>query len=133
MDDDERKAMFANLRKRGVTYRIFDRVQEEISKVPDVDDPRKTNYWVRDGDYFIYIEGWSDYCLSGTGFPKMEQGGTQRKLYYMMDLTPGILKRKAQERNLKLLDGGFVETEDKSYLYGITWGLFKVKGPPTRG
>ncbi len=107
----------------------FPEVIEEIKKVPDVNDPRRINYWVQKGDKWIYIEGWCDKCLLGTGFPQMEKGGTFEKVMYMEDMTQKILEAKAREKGLKLLRGGFAETEDKENLYGVTWGVFEAAKP----
>lgn len=103
----------------------YPEVVEEIEKVPDINEPRRLSYWTRKGDKIIYIEGWCDKCLLGTGFPPIERGGTFEKLMYLEDLTPKILEAKAKERGLKILRGGFVETPDKTYLYGVTWGVFR--------
>ncbi|MDP2753598.1 MAG: nucleotidyltransferase domain-containing protein [Nitrospirota bacterium] len=104
----------------------FPEVIEEIKKVPDVNDPKRINYWVQRGDKIIYIEGWCDKCLLGTGFPPMEKGGTFEKVMYMEDMTLKILEAKAKEKGLRLLRGGFAETEDKENLYGVTWGVFEA-------
>lgn len=111
----------------------YPEVIEEIKKVPDVNDPRRINYWVQKGDKIIYIEGWSDKCLLGTGFPSMEKGGTFEKVMYMEDMTSKILEAKAKEKGLKLLRGGFAETEGKENLYGVTWGVFEAAKPAAQG
>lgn len=100
-------------------------LRELIDEVPDVDDPIQINYWLRRGDEEIYLEGWCDRCLAGTGFPKMEEGGYSEKIAYIEELTPEILERKAKERGLQLIDGGFIEREDADNLYGVTWGVYK--------
>ena len=96
-----------------------------IQGVPDKSSPALINYWLDRGDYKVYIEGWSDQCLQGTGFPKMEGGETENKIVYMQDLTPGILKRKAKEQGLEMIDGSFVELPDRTNLYGVTYGIYK--------
>lgn len=106
-------------------------LDELIDDVPDVNRPSNINYWVKRGDEHIYLEGWCDKCLAGTGFPPMERGGTAEKIAYMEDLTPEILARKAQERGLELIEGGFKEIEDAEHLYGVTWGVYREK--PTGG
>lgn len=111
----------------------YPEVIEEIKKIPDVNDPRRINYWVQKGNRWIYIEGWCDKCLLGTGFPPMEKGGTFDKVMYMEDMTPKILEAKAKEKGLKLLRGGFAETEDKENLYGVTWGIFEAAKPAAQG
>ncbi len=102
-----------------------------IDEVPDVDDPSQINYWITVGDKEIYLEGWVDSCLAGTGFPPIEGGEWDQKIDYMKDLTPDILKRKAKERNLEFISGGFVEKTDEDYpehLYGVTYGIYREKG-----
>lgn len=104
-------------------------IKELIDDITDVNDPAKINYWVAKGDYLVYLEGWADECLAGTGFPPMERGGTERKLSYMEDLTPNILREKAEEYKLKLVTGGFQELPDATFLYGATWGLYEIPYP----
>lgn len=107
--------------------------QEEVEAlilgVPDVNDPDLINYWRQVGDKWIYLEGWADACLAGTGFPPMEEGGTSEKLAYMEDLTPRILEKRATDnsinRRLRLIRGGFRELEEAGYLYGVTWGVYQ--------
>lgn len=96
------------------------------SEVPDVDDPRLINYWKIVDDKQVYIEGWCSKCFAGTGLGEYE---TQGKLNYAKDLTPQILDRKVQERGLKLLEGRFVETPDKDFIYGVTIGVFSKENP----
>lgn len=102
-----------------------------INAVPDTDDTRQINYWKRVNDGVIYLEGWCDKCLMGTGFPLMEEGETDRKITYIEDLTPGILEEKAKAKEnpwgieLKLVKGGFVELEEADYLYGVTYGVYE--------
>ena len=102
-------------------------VQRLIEEVPDVDDPAEINYWKPLGNKWVYLEGWIDSCLAGTGFPPMEEGSWDAKVDYIKSLTPGILRRKAKERGLRLIEGGFVAKTDEDFpehLYGVTWGLF---------
>lgn len=108
--------------------RDLDCVKKIVSEVPDVDDPAKINYWLtKDDDYKVYLEGWSDKCLAGTGFPLMAEGEHTRKIAYIKDLTPDILKRMAKKHNLQLIEGGFIEREDADYLYGVTYGIYRIK------
>lgn len=100
------------------------KVRKLVDDVPDIDDPAEINYWVTEVDRQVYLEGWADTCLAGTGFPTMEEGGTTGKINYMVDLTPEILQRKAKERGLTLVDGGFIELPDADNLYGVTWGVY---------
>jgi hypothetical protein len=104
-----------------------EKLQELIDKVPDVGAPEETciSYWQKIGDKFLYLEGWADACLAGTGFPPMEEGETARKITYMQDMTEEILPRKAKERELKLVEGGFIEMPDADNLYGVTWGIYE--------
>ena len=106
----------------------FSKIKQLIDEVPDVNDPAQVNYWREVDDDWVYLEGWCDECLAGTGFPPIEAGGWDRKIEYMKDLTPGILERKAKERNLELIYGGFVERTEEDYpehLYGVTYGVYK--------
>ena len=73
-------------------------IERLINEVPDTDDTMQINYWRRVNDEVIYLEGWCDKCLMGTGFPPMEEGGTGRKIAYIEDLTPGILEMKAKAK-----------------------------------
>lgn len=113
--------------KRGVPT---GKLKELIDDVPDVDDPDEINYWQAMDDKQVYLEGWSDQCLAGTGFPPIEGGEWDAKILYIRDLTPGILERKSKERNLELLYGGFYEKTDEDYtehLYGVTYGVYRRK------
>jgi len=103
------------------------RLQKLIDAVPDIGDPEETciSYWQKVGDKLLYLEGWADACLAGTGFPLMEEGETARKIAYIEDLTKEVLPRKAKERELKFLEGGFRETPDAENLYGVTWGIYE--------
>ncbi len=107
-------------------------LQKLIDAVPDIGAPEETciSYWQKVGDKMLYLEGWADACLAGTGFPPMEEGDTDRKIAYMKDLTTELLPRKAKERGLKFLKGGFKELEDATNLYGVTWGIFEKKKKP---
>ncbi|PKL78939.1 MAG: hypothetical protein CVV27_02640 [Candidatus Melainabacteria bacterium HGW-Melainabacteria-1] len=103
-------------------------IKELIDEVPDVDDPASINYWKRLDHKWVYLEGWGDQCLAGTGFPPIEEGEWDAKVEYIRDLTPAILERKAVERNLRLVKGGFYEKTEEDYpehLYGVTWGLYE--------
>ena len=111
-----------DLSKQTLNYII-----NKLENVPDTSNPENINYWIKlDDNLLLYIEGWSDECLSGTGFPKIDEGGTEEKLNYIRDLTPKILKKKAEERNLRLITGDFYETSDKINLYGITYGIYNT-------
>lgn len=101
------------------------KIRELIDQVPDEDDPDILSYWVEVDDKMVYLEGWSDKCLAGTGFPPMEEGEIARKVAYIEDLTPGILERKAKERGLRLLEGRFVETPYEDNLYGVSYGIYE--------
>lgn len=109
-----------------------EKLQKLIDAVPDIGDPEETciNYWQKVGDKMLYLEGWADACLAGTGFPLMEEGETARKIAYIEDLTKEVLPRKAKERGLTLLEGGFEELEDAESLYGVTWGVYEKQATP---
>jgi hypothetical protein len=100
-------------------------IEKVIDAIPDVDDPDVINYWQSIGDEEVYLEGWSDKCLAGTGFPKMEAGGTSEKVDYIRDLTRDILERKGREKGLTLIEGGFIELDEAENLYGITYGVYR--------
>lgn len=108
---------------------IKEKLQELIEGVPDENDPDVLSYWQKANDNEVYLEGWADLCLAGTGFPPMEEGETARKVAYIEDLTPEILQRKAKERGLKLIEGGFKETPDAENLYGVTYGIYESSNP----
>jgi ribosomal protein S27AE len=102
-----------------------------INKVPDRNDTGAINYWLDWGDRKVYLEGWIDKCLAGTGFPKMDGGEWDQKIDYMVNLTKQVLVEKAKENNLTLIEGGFREFEggDKRWLYGVTWGVYQKPTP----
>ena len=106
-------------------------IERLVAEVPDTTNTRRINYWRKLDDEVIYLEGWCDKCLMGTGFPPMERGGIDEKIAYMEDMTEIILKEKAKAREnpwgiaLKLVKGGFVERwEDTEHLYGVTYGVY---------
>lgn len=106
------------------------KLKKLIDGVPDVDNPEKVciSYWQKVEGKLLYLEGWADACLAGTGFPSIEEGSWDDKIDYIKDLTPEILQRKAKERDLKFIEGGFIEKTDEDFpehLYGVTWGLYE--------
>jgi len=107
-----------------------EKLKELIEDVPDIGEPEEIciSYWQEINDKIVYLEGWTDACLAGTGFPPMERGETADKIAYIEDLTPDILNRKAKESGLKLLEGGFRETPDAENLYGVSYGIYKKEG-----
>lgn len=90
-----------------------------LNKIPDVNNADEMIKVLDDERQVIYFEGFCDECLSGTGFPTMEQGNTENKLNYIRDLIPNIIKNKEKENNWKCISNVFYETEDKINLYGI--------------
>ena len=106
-------------------------LQKLIDDVPDVGDPEQTciSYWQKLPDgRMIYLEGWADACLAGTGFPLIGEGEWDKKITYIQDQTNEILPRQAKERGYKLVEGGFIpKTEDDftEHLYGVTWGIYE--------
>jgi len=107
-----------------------------IEEVPDENDTLAINYWVDMGDKKVYLEGWIDQCLAGTGFPSMERGDWDDKIQYMVRDTRRTLIEKQEERNRPhigpghwpLIEGGFREFEagTKNWLYGVSWGVFSL-------
>ena len=106
-------------------------IERLINEVPDTTNTRRINYWKKLDDEVIYLEGWCDKCLMGTGFPPMERGETARKIAYIEDMTEIILKEKAKASEnpwgiaLKLVKGGFMEIPEANYLYGVTYGVYE--------
>jgi len=107
------------------------KLRELIDQVPDLDEPGVLSYWVEVGDKLVYLEGWCDKCLIGTGFPSMEKGNHREKLNYIEDLTEQTLERKTKPkenpygRELKLIRGRFVELPDAENLYGVSYGIYE--------
>lgn len=106
------------------------KLKKLIDDVPDVNNPEEVciSYWQKIGNKLLYLEGWVDACLAGAGFPTIEEGSWDEKIDYIKKLTPEILERKAKERELKLIEGGFVEKTEEDFtehLYGVTWGLYE--------
>jgi len=109
-----------------------------IEEVPDEDDTGAINYWQDLDDKRVYLEGWIDQCLAGTGFPPMEGGEWDEKIQYMIRVGNRTLIEKQEEKNrpiglyppghLNLIEGGFREFEagDREWLYGVTWGLYSA-------
>lgn len=107
------------------------KLRELIDQVPDLDAPEVLSYWVEVGDKLVYLEGWCDKCLIGTGFPSMEKGNHQEKLNYIEDLAEQTLERKTKpkenpyEKKLKLIRGSFEELPDAENLYGVSYGIYE--------
>lgn len=104
-------------------------IQKLIEDVPDENDTGLINYWkYLPRNRIVYLEGWCDKCLAGTGLPPMEGGEMAEKLDYIERGTKRALKEKQQEHpELEFIDGGFWECEDCDNLYGVTYGVFKIK------
>lgn len=103
----------------------LNRVGEDFTKeIPDVNNADKMIKWIDSGNQKIYLEGFCDECLSGTGFPTIEGGETENKINYIRDLADEIAQRKAKERGLKLTSTEFIETPDASNLYGVLVAKF---------
>lgn len=108
-----------------------------IEAVPDKNDTGAINYWRDWGDRKVYLEGWIDKCLAGTGFPTMKYGEWDDKIEYMVKVGHRTLIEKQEERNRPfigpgrwpLIEGGFREFEagEKDWLYGVTWGVYETK------
>lgn len=113
-------------------------IDKFIEAVPDEDDSLAINYWVDMGDKKVYLEGWIDKCLAGTGYPPMEGGEWDSKIQYMIRNTRRTLPRIQEESermadpaevgygHFTLIEGGFREFEGgtKDWLYGVTWGVY---------
>lgn len=123
-----------------LTSKERETIDDLIESVPDKNDPLAINYWRDMDDKKVYLEGWIDKCLAGTGFPPMEGGEWDEKIQYMVRVGHRTLIEKQEERNrppgvgpglFTLIEGGFREFEagDKEWLYGVTWGVYeKAKG-----
>lgn len=117
-------------------------IDKFINEVPDENDTVAINYWLDWGDKWVYLEGWCDKCLAGTGFPSIEDGEWDSKIEYMVRDAHRTLIRKQsreelplwlarrEERGLNLIEGGFREFEAGEYewLYGVTWGVYIKPG-----
>lgn len=101
------------------------KLRELIDQVPDLDAPEVLSYWVQVGDKMVYLEGWSDKCLIGYGFPPIEKGNHEEKIARIEQLTQEMLPRKAKEKGLRLVRGRFVETPDAINLYGVSYGIYQ--------
>ncbi len=112
------------------------KIDSLIERVPDKNDTREINYWEDMNGKKVYLEGWIDKCLAGTGFPPMEGVEWDEKIQYMVRDTRRTLIAKQEERNrppgvgpgyFTLIEGGFREFEagDRGWLYGVTWGVYK--------
>ncbi|UCH57541.1 MAG: hypothetical protein JSV18_01065, partial [Candidatus Bathyarchaeota archaeon] len=76
--------------------------------VPDEPKPSEIMYEVSDDNRTLWIEGWCDGCIAGKGFPPKGEGRLQEKLDHIRDLTPRLLEERAEKRNMRIRDMGFV-------------------------
>ncbi len=95
--------------------------------VPDEPKPSEIMYEISDDDRTLWLEGWCDGCIAGKGFPPKGEGGLQEKLDHIRDLTPRFLEERAENRNMRVRDMGFVPLDDREYLYGVSWAIFEKK------
>jgi hypothetical protein len=95
--------------------------------VPDEPKPSEIMCEISDNDRTLWLEGWCDGCIAGKGFPPKGEGGLQEKLDHIRDLTPGFLEGRAEDRNMRVRDMGFVPLDDREYLYGVSWAIFERK------
>ena len=98
--------------------------------VPDEPKPSEIMYEVSDNDRTLWLEGWCDDCIAGMGFPPKGEGGLQEKLDHIRDLTPRLLEERAESRDIRVRDMGFVPLDDREYLYGVSWAIFEKKEDP---
>lgn len=118
---------------------IVDRL---IEAIPDENNPLTINYWRDMGDKMVYLEGWADECLAGTGFTDITVGGWRDKIEFMLKETKKVLIEKQEEGNrpldvlipkgrLNLIEGGFREfpAGERGFLYGVTWGVYSLQAP----
>jgi len=126
LEDVEVKSAFPKGSESILSDQERNAIDKLIKAVPDKNDTAAINYWVDIGDKIVYIEGWIDKCLAGTGFPDITEGGWSDKIDYIVELTNEILPRKARERSFSFLEGGFRQFEagERAWLYGVTWGIY---------
>ncbi|KKK58419.1 hypothetical protein LCGC14_3044620, partial [marine sediment metagenome] len=120
------KSAFVKGEKSNLSTQEKAQIDKLIEAVPDVNDTLAINYWVDMGDKAVYLEGWCDKCLAGTGFPDITEGGWTNKIEYMVTLTNETIPRKAREKGYELIEGGFRQfpAGDRAWLYGVSWGVF---------
>lgn len=92
--------------------------------VPDTSDPDELVVKIENDRMILWLEGWSDACLSGTGYPVMEEGMFEEKQMYIADISHQEMSKIAHERGLSLKHTGFVPRDDRIHLYGISWAIF---------
>lgn len=93
--------------------------------VPDLPEPSEIMYEIEHKDRVLWLEGWCDGCIASKGFPSKGEGMLQEKLDYLRELTPGFLEERAMKRGMKVEYSGFIPLDDKEFLYGVSWAIFK--------
>ncbi|MHA1936175.1 MAG: hypothetical protein ACW97A_12935 [Candidatus Thorarchaeota archaeon] len=93
--------------------------------VPDIPKPSEIVAEIQDKDRLLWLEGWCDGCIDSKGFPPKGEGMLQEKLDYIRDSTPGFLEDRAEERGMTVQWSGFLPLDDKEFLYGVSWAIFR--------
>ena len=92
--------------------------------VPDIPKPSELFAEIRGKDKVLWIEGWCDGCIASKGFPPKGKGMLQEKLNHIREITPKLLKQRAEEKNMDIIWSGFIPLENKEFLYGVSWAVF---------
>jgi hypothetical protein len=93
--------------------------------VPDVPVPSDLFAEIKAKDSILWIEGWCDGCIAGEGFPHKGEGMLQEKLDHIRNVTPGFLEKRAIERGMVVQYSGFIPLDNKEFLYGVSWAIFR--------
>jgi hypothetical protein len=93
--------------------------------VPDIPKPSEIIFEIEYRNRVLWLEGWCDGCIAGKGFPLKGEGMLQEKLDHIRNLTPGFLEKRAMERGMTVQYSGFVPLDDKEFLYGMSWAIFR--------
>ena len=93
--------------------------------VPDIPKPSEIIFEIEHRDRVLWLEGWCDGCIAGKGFPPKGEGMLQEKLDHIRNLTPGFLEKRAMERGMTVQYSGFIPLDDKDFLYGVSWAIFR--------
>ncbi len=106
---------------------FYDLITIVVNLVPDLPKPSEIMAEIQDRDRILWLEGWCDGCIASKGFPPKGEGMLQEKLDYIRDLTPGFLKDRAKERGMTVQWSGFLPMDDKEFLYGVSWAIFRME------
>lgn len=96
-----------------------------VNLVPDLPKPSEIMAEIQGNDQMLWLEGWCDGCIASEGFPPKGEGMLQEKLDYIRNLTPEFLEDRAKKSGMTLQWSGFIPLNDKEFLYGVSWGIFR--------